>query len=217
MRNRSIRSHGSAPPRWLGAFALVGLALSATLPLAGQEGDLEQVLQFHLSRYPKMQPDDLYKLLHQAAMGSEHAIPNREAARQWMNRELEDLRIEGDETVEEPLIEPLSPDGRLVRVNLRPYLRSGADPELLLDAFVLTAGRHQGDSGTLERYCNQAVDLAREGELPFSPAELDSNFAALKTQGYPAVHHSAPYAEAYRPAYRVVLRELLDRDSVPSK
>jgi len=209
VRNRSIRSHGSAPPRWLGAFALVGLALSATLPSAGQEGDLEQVLQLHLSRYPMMQPDDLYKLLHQAAMGSEHAIASREAARHWMNRELEDLRIEGDETVEEPLIEPLSPDGRLVRVNLRPYLRSGADPELLLDAFVRTGEEYSGDPLTLESYCEQAVELARQGSLPFSPAELEAHFATLKRKGYPAVHHSKSYADAYRPGYRVVLRDLL--------
>ncbi len=77
---------------------------------------MEQVLQFHLNRYPKMQPDDLYKLLHQAAMGSEHAIPNREAASQWMDRELDMLQQSGAASPDETLYEPLSPDGRLVRV-----------------------------------------------------------------------------------------------------
>ena len=167
MNNRSIRSHGSAPQRWLVAFALVGLVFSATLPLAGQERDLEQVLQFHLARYPMMQPDDLYKLLHQAAMGSEHAIPNREAASQWMDRELDMLQQSGAASPDEALYEPLSPDGRLVRVNLRPHLQSGRETDLLLDAFVRTAEEFSGDRLALDSYCERAVELARESLLPF--------------------------------------------------
>ena len=209
MKNRSIRSHGSATQRWLVAFALIGLFFSATQPSAGQEGDLEQVLQFHLDRYPKMQPDDLYKLLHQAAMGSEHAIPNREAASQWMDRELAMLQRSSAASPDESLYESLSPDGRLVRVNLRPHLQSGRETDLLLDAFVRTAEEVSGDPLALESYCERAVELARENLLPFSPSELEAHFAALKRIGYPAVHHSKSYADAYRPAYRVVLRELL--------
>lgn len=170
---------------------------------------MEQVIQFHLGRYPKMQPDDLYKLLHQAAMGSEHAIPNREAASQWMDRELEMLQGSSDAPPDEALYEPLSPDGRLVRVNLRLHLRSGRETDLLIDAFVRTAEEFSGDPVALESYCARAVELARENLLPFSHAELEAYFAAMKRKGYPAVHHSKSYADAYRPAYRVVLRDLL--------
>jgi hypothetical protein len=34
---------------------------------------IETVLHSHIARYPALQIQDLYKLLHQAAMGSEHA------------------------------------------------------------------------------------------------------------------------------------------------
>lgn len=194
---------------WLSAFTLASLALTTTLPMAAQESNLKQILELHLASYPKTQPDDLYKLLHQAAMGSGHAIPSREAARQWMTREIETLQSSGSDFLDEPLIEPLSPNGRLVRVNLRPYVRAGGDPELLSDAFVLTAERFKGDSLALDRFCMRVVELTREDALPFSPSELEGRFAELKQQGYPAVHHSNEYADAYRPAYRVVLRELL--------
>ena len=157
-----------------------------------------------------MQVEDLYKLLHQAAMGSEHAIPSRQAAHQWLLREIEAL---SDGPFDEPLVEPIDPQGRLVRVNLRPFLRNGGDAEDLLDAFVRTAEHHAGSAITLEGYCTRALELAREGALPFDVVEMEKTFARLKNEGYPAVHHSETYAAAYRPAYRVVLRSLLNEDS----
>jgi len=45
------------------------------------------------------------------------------------------------------------------------------------------------------------VQCAGRGEL--SP-ELESMAAEMAPQGYPAIHHSEAYLEAYRPAYRVV-------------
>jgi hypothetical protein len=180
--------------------------------MVAQESDMPQVLELHVARYPEMQVEDLYKLLHQAAMGSEHAISSREAARQWLIREVEALGDPPAQIADEPLIEPISPGGRLVRVHLRPYLREGKDMDQLLEAFVRTAEESSGDTATLDEYCQGAVDLAREGDLPFSPSELEARFAELKRQGYPAVHHSKTYREAYWPAYRVVLRELLSDD-----
>jgi hypothetical protein len=170
------------------------------------------VLELHLSRYPEMQLEDLYKLLHQAALGSEHAVSDRDAARRWLQREIEALTDAGTASRDEPLMESLSPDGRLVRVNLRPFLRTGGDPEALLAAVVETAEQYQGDPAILDRYCQRAVTLAREEDLPFTPAALEARFAELQGQGYPAGHHSKTYKETYRPAYRVVLRDLLGAD-----
>jgi len=191
------------------AAAFSSLALCASHPTVAQDGDMRQVLELHQGRYPDMQVEDLYKLLHQAAMGTGHAILSREAARQWLTREVEALGDPPAQLADEPLIEPISPGGRLVRVHLRPYLREGRDMDHLLEAFVQTAEQYSGDTATLDEYCQSAVDLTREGALPFSPSELQARFAELKRQGYPAVHHSEAYREAYEPAYRVVLRDLL--------
>jgi hypothetical protein len=181
----------------------------AAPPLAAQPTALEEVLTAHTSRYPEMQPVDLYKLLHQAALGSEHAASEPAGARQWLLTEIETLADSGDDSFDEPLTEPLSPDGRLVRVNLRPYLRAGRDLGGLLEAFLQTAQTYQGDPTILESYCDRAIELARQGSLPFAPVELAALFETLRDQGYPAVHHSQRYADAYHPAYRVVLREVL--------
>jgi len=47
------------------------------------------------------------------------------------------------------------------------------------------------------------------GVLPFSRDEVEHYFQSIASQGYPVVHHSERYRNAYRPAYRVVALDLL--------
>jgi hypothetical protein len=90
---------------------------------------METILRSHFSRYPLMQVQDLYKLLHQAALGSEHAVRNPETARNWLTRELAEM---GDGPPE-PLFDPISPGGEIARVHLRPFVAGGHNPDALLD------------------------------------------------------------------------------------
>jgi len=158
---------------------------------------IETVLQSHLSRYPAMQVQDVYKLVHQASMGSEHAVPNPESARKWLTRELAKM---GQGPLE-PLIDPISADGEIVRIHLRPYVATGHDPDSLLEAFIRTANEYRGEIRLLEEYWQAAVNTAK-----FPLAEMDEFFRSVKAQNYPAVHHSREYEKSYRPAYRVVAR-----------
>ena len=48
---------------------------------------VNQLLSAHLKRYPAMQLDDIYKLLHQAALGPGHAVENPAAARKRLDEE----------------------------------------------------------------------------------------------------------------------------------
>jgi hypothetical protein len=156
---------------------------------------IEKVIQEHLTRYPLLQIQDLYKLLHQAALGSEHAVTDRESVERWLKRELAEM---GNAALE-PLIDPISQDGKFVRVHLRPYAAAGHDPMLLLNAFIRTANEHHGDARLLEQYWKDA------GAMDFFPAsEMDGFFRELKQKSFPAVHHSAEYERLYKPAYRVV-------------
>jgi hypothetical protein len=161
----------------------------------------ETILRDHLVRYPAMQVQDMYKLIHQAAMGSEHAIPNPVSAREWMERELSEMGSGPDE----PVMDPISGDGKIVRVHLRPFIAGGGDPDALLDAFIRTANEFRGDKNTLESYWKIATEM-----LHFSYAEMDEFIKSLRAQNYPAVHHSEAYERAYRPAYRVVLQKFID-------
>lgn len=155
-----------------------------------------------------MQVMDLYKLLHQATLGSEHAVHDEQAARDWLERELAEM---GDGP-DEPLLDPISPDGQIVRVHLRPYLRAGREPEALLHAFVRTANEFRGSKGKLKQYGASTARMATKGWLPFARREVEVFFTEIEKQGFPAVQHSKTYKRAYRPAYRVVAREYLLAD-----
>jgi hypothetical protein len=162
----------------------------------------------HAARYPTWEAADIYKLTHQAAMGSEHAVSDERAARAWLLRELDEMGPGPDE----PLIDPISPDGSIVRVHLRPFAWMGLDAEMLLAAFLRTASQLCGSAPLLESGLADAARMAGEGLIALDPTEVELLAARMKTSGYPAVHHSSAYAVAYRPAYRVVARAALPVD-----
>jgi len=159
----------------------------------------QHILAEQAARRPQWQLQDVYKLIYQASLGSEHAAPSVEAARRWLEDEIACL---GDGP-SDPDIEPISPDGQLVRVNLRPYLAADGRPEALLAAFLLTA-EWRGEHTTLQRYVDWAIELAAAGELSFSTEDMRAYFVRRAGEKYPAMHHSPIYRAVYLPAYRVV-------------
>lgn len=155
----------------------------------------------HLDDHHFAGADDLYKFLHQAVYGPGHAIPNRKTTAAWLEREIDGLGLplEGEMTCE-----ALGGEPPLVRVNLRPFVARGADADQLLESFVASANLARGSSRRMEVVLALAasyVQCAGRGELA---PELKTLTAELAEQGYPAIHHSEAYVEAYRPAYRVV-------------
>lgn len=164
------------------------------------------ILLEHNARYPAWQVEDVYKLLHQASFGSEHAVADEARARRWLEEELAALTAV---RVPEVLLEPITPDGAVLRVHLRPYAARGLAPELLLGAFLRTAREFKGEAALLEEGWDAALMLAGEGRLPFDAGGLREWGERMRGAGYPAVHHSEAYARVYRPAYRVVAAECL--------
>jgi hypothetical protein len=187
------------------------LTLSVILVSCSEEAlqevpEWSDIILDHLERYPDMELDDLYKLVHQGATGSEHAVGSTEAARQWLEDELATL----SDGPEEPLTDTIAPGGAHVRIHLRPFLQAGGNPEELLQAFVETANTPTASTRGLARALATALDMARGDLLPWDADQVESRFAELQAAGYPAVHHSTTFADRYRPAYRVVSGTLLD-------
>jgi hypothetical protein len=154
----------------------------------------------HLDSHPLVEAEDLYKFLHQAVFGPEHAVSNRQAAADRMEGEVKDL---GPPFDGELPCEPLGGEMPLVRVNLRPFVANGSDPDLLLDAFVESANRERGSGRQMETVLSLAasyVECAGRGELTPEIKQLADRAAEA---AFPAIHHSEIYVEAYRPAYRV--------------
>ncbi len=172
---------------------------------SAQETAFRRILSDQLLRYPRLELQDLYKLIHQAAKGSEHAVKDVAAARNWLEHELNGL----GKGPEEPVVDTISPDGRIVRINLRPYIAAGGDPSALLTAFIRTAKEFQGTWAILRRFWSYVEQMTAAEELPLAPAELRRFFAKMEAERFPATHHSMAYQAAYHPAYRVIVHEFL--------
>jgi hypothetical protein len=168
--------------------------------------EFRKILDNHLLRYPQMQAADLYKLLHQSALGSEHAVRNEQAARDWLEQEL----MEMGDGPNDPLMDPLSPDGQILRIHLRPYLQAGKNPETLLRAFIQTANGWCGSIDKLKEYGTEAAVLLQAGTGSFQEEDLEAFFAKMEEQDFPAVHHSKIYRHLYHPAYRVIASQYLE-------
>ena len=160
----------------------------------------------HLERYPLLQIQDVYKMLYQGEFGVGHLIDNTETAKHYLNSELE--QVAGDST--EPLSEYISPDSVMVRINLRPFKAKQFDSDKLIQAMLKTARTVVGDTARFINDWEIVQQGINKGLLPFSASKTKKFWQEMKTQGFPAVHHSQEYQQAYHPAYRVIKAEYLE-------
>lgn len=166
---------------------------------------MKEILQKEIRKYPEMEIQDIYKFIHQAAMGSEHAVKDTAAVREWMENEIAGLEFNRTEN----LVDTISPGEKIVRINLRPYLKAGYDTDKLLNAFIKTANGFKGSTIVLEKYIQAVLELIEDGRINFQKEEAKIFFDEMKIKKYPAVHHSKKYEEKYSPAYRVVAGEFV--------
>ena len=164
---------------------------------------------------PELRIEDAYKWLFHATRGGEHAIVNEFAVRQWLDQEWATL---GPPQPGEPLWVPLTADGRVGRLNLRPFKAQGGSADDLHAAFLASADSFAADPARFRAAWNAlGRDLEANPRGHLTRAEWRRLDAHARKDGYPARHHSPEYEQARTPAYRVLAaaqaRKL--RDSLP--
>ncbi|MEO8040634.1 MAG: hypothetical protein ABI794_17840 [Betaproteobacteria bacterium] len=163
-----------------------------------------QLLGAHAARYPGFDLPDVYKLLHQAALGPAHAVEGA-TARERLAQEAAAL----GPGPHEPIVDPISPDGRLARIHLRPYAARGLMLDALADAFAQTAQTWPASIERLAKFCGCLGELADAGGIAFARTDVEAYMNARAAEGWPAIHHSPQFHAAWQPAYRVVDLTLL--------
>lgn len=151
----------------------------------------------HAAQYPEMQPQDAVKLLYQSEFGAGHLIARPDIAYRHLCRELASVP-----DTDQPIWAESIGDG-VSRLHLAGTVRNGLSPHTMLRLFLRAAALR----GSPARFAEKRALLARctaEGRLPFTPDALAAYMTAYEAAGCPAVHHSAPYRAAYRPAYRLI-------------
>ena len=154
----------------------------------------------HCAAYPHLMMEDLFKFLYQSTHGCEHMIASAERVVEYLAREAQTAPVDGS------LTETL--DGEYTRVFLS-YFREGLSVETFGKLFCLSAKHEEGAKESLEEKLSVAQELAKEGLLPFAADAFWHACLAWRRAGYPPIHHSEEFREAYHPAYRVISNEYI--------
>lgn len=165
---------------------------------------LKQILIDHARQYPLMEPSDAVKLLYQNEFGGGHLIRDTESCLAYLRREYESTPQEKSRRFTEEI------GNGLVRVYLSSLEARGLTPEKLGNAFIRSAALHKGSLDSFLGKLALLRQLTQEGYFPFSTEALDAYLVQYEQTGYPMVSHSSAYRSAYSPAYRIVLKSVLD-------
>lgn len=184
------------------------------MALVGMSQNIDEIVKNQLSNYPKSRLLDIYKSCFQDFMGAEHLVGDTLSVRRYLEYELQ--QVEGDSLMSW-YAEPCGLQGRYVRVSLRVVQEGLVSLDQLLSAFIRSANDSVRPSVEVwkaewEKIVGQ-IDEMRLG-LPYY--DDDRRFIAdVLAQGKYAISHSPDYRAAYRPHYRIVRRDIFERELKP--
>ncbi|MBP7784584.1 MAG: hypothetical protein KA064_01135 [Firmicutes bacterium] len=165
-------------------------------------GQLHEALIWHQQRYPRMQIQDLVKLVYQNEFAGGHMIADAESSLQRLRAECQALA--GSCCGEKPGEVFVGIGNGLCRLQLAAIEGTGIRLSTVNQFFVNTARSRRGDLASFEQKLDVLRACCQAGSLPHSPADLDAFVLTYRAQGYPTISHSAVYRDQYKPAYRVV-------------
>lgn len=162
--------------------------------------NLYDLIQKHQQSKLKLLVQDVYKLLYQSVLGVGHLLEHPQAGKKSLEKELN--TIEASTT--DSLIETISTNDEIVRINLRHFKALKLSTEILYKVMILSAKATTGSQPDLERVWSEFKHLVKEGKLNYNKSELKKFDAWIVKNNYPRVHHSEIYRATNRPAYRVI-------------
>lgn len=166
------------------------------------ETALLRLVNRHLELHQNVAVQDVYKMLFQGVFGGEHLLADLTRAKAYLAEEWARVTPKADE----PLIEPVSLRGEIVRINLRPCRADGFSADDVWQAFAASAGKATAANADFKKLWHLFENLCAQNLLPFAVDEVRQFGAEALAAGWPAKHHSPAYREANYPAYRVVRR-----------
>jgi hypothetical protein len=204
---------------------ILGVAIVAILAGVAAGPDYlawRPLLAQELAVHDVRDPHDLYKFLHQGVMGPGHAGADSAHLRVWLDREWAEMPADGDDVVapRPPLLTPLRPDDRLVRVDLVRLRDLAGDDAAAARGLLAAAQAHTAAAWSGEVTILAGLWHAMVADTALWAGRLDPDSLAVLTRetaaaGWPAVHHGDAYRERWQPHYRVVDPALLPPEWSP--
>lgn len=188
------------------------LLASCSMAMWGQ--GIETWVTGLMVQYPQARLLDIYKSCFQDYMGAEHLVDDVASARGYLERELESIDLED---LLPWYYEPCGVHGDYVRVSLRVVKEGKITADALLDAFVRSA--NVPDRPSVESWAGQwheilAIIDKMDLEMPYYDEDRAFIEQVLSLGKY-AISHSPDYREAYSPHYRIIRRDIFERELLP--
>lgn len=176
-----------------------------------KEISLEEIIKYHLKKYPGMEFQDMLKLIYQGEFGGGHLISDSHIS---YNRILEEMQTAS-----------VAPDdcenvgNQLARIYLGNLAKGFSSMEIaakILNAFFVQSSAFK--KGTITSYkakLDTLLNMVMNNELASKDMpdwakdyNLCKNYVNIHAEaGYPMLRHSENYRNHYSPAYRIVLGE----------
>ncbi len=160
----------------------------------------------HLACRPKMQIQDMVKLIYQNEFAGGHIIKNEEDSLHRLKEECRHIErhfsVSGKCGDKSEVFEDIG--NGLCRFNLAFLKHTDLNIRTLNRFFVNTANSVCGSVQGFEEKLDILIQCLKDGQLPYSLDEITAYLKDYKNKGYPPVSHSEAYRKAYSPAYRIV-------------
>lgn len=153
--------------------------------------------------YPKMQIQDMVKLIYQNEFAGGHLIENEKDSLQKLQEECCFLEQHStNRRIHDNAFEEIG--NGLCRFHLIALRFNRIKLSTVNRIFLITANSVCGSIQSFEEKLDVLRKCCKDRELSYPLEELVTYLYAYKHQGYPPVSHSEVYRTAYAPAYRII-------------
>ena len=180
----------------------------------------ERAIRQQLQDYPESRVQDVYKSFCQDNLGPGHLIPDPQSARNYLESELRTFREDLDSArynAPSIMYYPVGDSRNYVRVDLSVVLDGLVSEEAYLDAFVRSA--NEGMRLTEEQWVAKWKEVEKVirkdfPDIPGANEDLEMIDSYVQ-KGDLIMHHSEAFSEAYNPHYRIIARDIFEKEIKP--
>ena len=191
---------------------LLSIALIMSVAVSAQ--DNRGFINRQLQNYPKSRLLDIYKSCFQDYMGAEHLVSDRQMVKAYLDEELNNTSLDD---LMPWYYDPCGIDSSYYRVSIRAIKESLVSEDLLLNAFIRSANTENRPSvESWSKRWHKIIGTIDQMKLDMPNYQEDKQFIdSVLSVGKYAISHSPDYCEAYHPHYRIVERNIFEREIKP--
>ena len=190
------------------------IAIMLLISITAMAQDIENFVSNQMQTYPKSRLLDIYKSCFQDYLGAEHLVSDRQMVKAYLDEELNTTSLDD---LMPWYYEPCGIEGNYVRVSLRTVKEGIIQENLLLDAFIRSANNKERPSvDSWREQWHKIIGTIEQMNLNLPSYSEDKQFIdSILSAGKYAISHSPDYREAYHPHYRIVERNIFEREIKP--